>query len=341
MTDTVDLRSTAPNAKAIRRLLGLMVNGTMLHFALRRLGFALPLLLMISALVFILVSIAPGDAAREILGTQATPEAYESLRDQMGLNLPLYHQYFRWLINAVSGDFGSSIYTGVPVSQSINGRVGVTLSLIICTVLVTLVVGVALGVLGAARGGAVARFLDRLGLAGFAIPSFWLGALMISWFAVSLPIFPAIGYVPLSTSVSRWAMSLILPVFVLSIGGIATLAKQTRDAMLDALGSEFVKVARANGVPMRSIIFRHALKNAGIRVTTVTSVHIIGLLGSTVVVETVFGLPGIGSLAVRASGVQDLPVVEGVVVYFTLIVVIINFLTDLTYRLLNPKVRVQ
>lgn len=305
---------------------------------LRRLGSAIPLLLGVSALVFILISAAPGNAARAVLGRDATEEAYRRLEESLGLDLPLYQQYARWLVHALKGDLGNSIYTGVPVTQSLNDRIGVTASLISCTIVVTLIVGVGIGIIGAVRGGLLASVLDRFALAGFAIPPFWLGALLVSWFAVQIQLLPATGYIPLGTSPVRWCESIALPVAALSLGGIALLAKHTRDAMLDSFSSEYVKSARANGVPRKSIIYKHALRNAGIRITTVTSNHIIGLLGSTVVIEKVFGLPGIGSLAVDAAGQQDLPVIEGVVIYFTLIVIAVSALTDIAYQIMGPGV---
>jgi peptide/nickel transport system permease protein len=297
------------------------------------------LLFVVSALSFVLVSVTPGDAAREILGADAPPDAYPKLRHALGLDQPLYQQYWHWLKNALHGDLGTSLFTGEPVTREISARLPVTLSLITGALLISVLVGVGLGVFSAVRGGAAGRLVDACALGGFALPSFWVGAIFIEVFAVRLHWFPAIGYVPLEQSPQKWLLSLVLPVAALALHGVAGIARQTREAMLDALGSEYVRMASANGVSRPSILFRHALKNAGMLVLTVLGLLAVGLLGGTVLVESVFAMPGLGSLAVNASLAHDLPVVQGIVVTFTLIVVLINLLIDVAYTWLNPRVR--
>jgi peptide/nickel transport system permease protein len=181
--------------------------------------------------------------------------------------------------------------------------------------------------------------VDGVSMAGYAFPSFWLGAVLISLFAVKVRWFPATGYVSLDESVSGWARALVLPVVALSLHGIAAVSKQTREAMLDVLSSEHIRMARANGIPESSIVFRHGLKSAGIRTTTILGLQAVALLGGTVLVESVFALPGLGTLAVSASIQHDLPVVQGIVVLFTCMVIVINLVIDLGYTLLNPRVR--
>ena len=302
---------------------------------------AVPLLFVVSALSFVLVSLTPGDAARQILGLDAPPEAYPKLRHELGLDLPVYEQYWNWVNHAVSGDLGASLFNEEKVTHAINARLPATLSLIIGALLVSAVLGIGLGVFSAVRGGAVGRAVDAFSFLGFALPSFWVGLILIVLFAVKLGWFPAIGYVPLTESPGAWLRSLVLPVVALSLHGIAALAKQTREAMLDVLGSEYVRMARANGIPAWSIIFRHALKNAAIRVVTILGLLAVGLLGGTVLVESVFALPGVGSLAVNASLQHDLPVIQGIVVYFTVVIVVVNLAIDLIYMWLNPRVRIQ
>jgi peptide/nickel transport system permease protein len=180
-----------------------------------------------------------------------------------------------------------------------------------------------------------------LALVGFSLPAFWVGAELIVIFAVWRNWFPATGYVSLTASPAGWLHSLVLPVISLSLYGIAATAKQTRESMLDVLGSEYIRMARANGLSSRSIVLRHALRNASMRVVTVLGLQAVGLLGGTVLVENVFALPGLGSLMVTAATEHDLPVVAGMVVYFTLIVVVINLLVDLAYLWLNPRVRIR
>ena len=189
------------------------------------------------------------------------------------------------------------------------------------------------------RGGAAGRGADALAMLGFSLPAFWVGAELIVIFAVWLSWFPATGYVPVGQSPAGWLHALVLPVAALSLYGIAALAKQTREGMLDVLASEHVRMARANGISPRAIMFRHGLRNASMRVVTMLGLQAVGLLGGTVLIENVFALPGLGSLMVTAATEHDLPVVAGMVVYFTLIVVAINLAVDLAYLWLNPRVR--
>ena len=219
----------------------------------RRILMTVPLLFVVSALTFVLVSLQPGDAAEEILGTTATPQEYAALERDLGLNRPLYEQYWSWLGHAVRGDLGQSIFTNQPVAQAIGQRLPVTLSLLIGTLLVSVVIGVGLGVFSALRGGAAGRAVDALALIGFSLPAFWVGAELIVIFAVWQHWFPATGYVAITASPAGWLRSLVLPVAALSLYGMAATAKQTREAMLDVLGSEYIRMARANGIsPGRS-----------------------------------------------------------------------------------------
>jgi peptide/nickel transport system permease protein len=306
---------------------------------LRRLLMAVPLLFVVSALSFVLVSLTPGDAARQILGINASPEEYAKVRHQLRLDQPLYDQYWHWLSHAVRGDLGASFISGESVTQIIKSGLPVTISLILLAVIVVSVIGVALGVLSAVRGGATGRSVDAFSMFGFSLPTFWLGLILIVLFAVKLQWFPAIGYVPFTQSPGEWLHSLTLPVLALAIGGIAGVARQTREAMLDALGSEYIRMARANGVPARSLYFRHALKNASIPVVTQLGLLTVGLLGGTVLVENVFAMQGLGRLVVGATSQHDLPVVQGIAIAFTLIVVVVNLVVDLAYAWLNPRVR--
>ena len=300
-----------------------------------------PLLFVVSALTFVLVSLHARQRGRGDPRDVRHPQAYAALDRALGLNLPLYEQYWNWLGHALTGDLGQSIFTGQPVTQAIGQRLPVTLSLLIGTLLVSVVIGVGLGVFSALRGGAIGRAVDALALIGFSLPAFWVGAELIVIFAVWQHWFPATGYVAITDSPAGWLRSLVLPVAALSLYGIAATAKQTREAMLDVLGSEYIRMAWANGISTGSIVFRHALRNASIRVVTVIGLQAVGLLGGTVLVENVFALPGLGSLMVNAGTQHDLPVVAGLVVYFTLVVVAINLLVDLAYLWLNPRVRLR
>jgi peptide/nickel transport system permease protein len=306
---------------------------------LRRLAVSIPLLFVVSGLVFFLNAIIPFDATHAILGWYATPDQYAALRHRLGLDLPEYQQYWTWVKHALRGDLGTSFINHASVSQMIVARLPTTLSLIGGTLLVTSVLGGALGVFSAVRGGALGKVVDVLAMGGWVLPAFWVAAQSVVLFAVELHWFPATGYTPFSSSPIGWLRSLALPIASLSVGGVGWLAKVTREAMLDAMGSEYVRMARASGLPERWIVLQHALRTAAVPVVTVAGLLAVNLLIGTVFVENVFALPGLGSLVVPAVGQHDFPVVEGVVVFFTLIVVAINLVIDISYTLLNPRVR--
>jgi peptide/nickel transport system permease protein len=304
----------------------------------RRLLIAIPLLFIVSVLTFVLVAFQPGNPTDGILGINGTPAQYKALQHSMGLDKPLPVQYLNWLRNALKGDLGTSLVTNESVSGEISQRLPVTVSLIFGALIVTALVGIPLGVFSAVRGGAVGRLVDAIGMLGVALPSFWLAVALVSLFAVKLGWFPAIGYVPLRKSPQQWFLSLVLPVAALSLASVGGIAKLTREAMLDVLASEHVRMSWAAGLSPASIVF-HAFRNASIRVVTLFSLMFIGLLGGTVVVESVFSLPGLGGLAAGAVTSHDLPALQGVVVVFTILIVLVNLVTDLAYAWLDPRVR--
>jgi peptide/nickel transport system permease protein len=309
-----------------------------LRVVLRRLLLAVPLLFVVSALSFLLSSLAPSNVVDTLL-PNATVAQRAALSHKLGLEQPVYEQYWRWFVHALHGNLGTSYTTGQSVVALIGQRLPVTLSLVIPTVIVMLVVGVGAGAVSAVRGGRLGRLIDIMTLVGFALPGFWVGAVLVSWFAVKLQLFPAIGYVSLTQSVGQWARSLVLPVCALSLLPIAIVARQTREAMMDVLASEHVRMAWANGIPPRLIFYRLALKNASIRAVTVVGLQIVGLLTGTLFVEQVFSLPGLGSGLVTAASTGDLQVTQGIVVFFTLLIVVVNLAVDLLYTVLDPRVR--
>lgn len=312
----------------------------MRQLVLRRVLWSLPSLGIVSALTFVLASLTPGDAARVVLGTNTDPAAYAQVREQLGLDQPLVAQYGSWLLGAVQGDLGESLFTREPVVEILGSRLGVTLTLILGATLLAAVLGVAIGLVGAVRGGLAGRATDALAMLGMAVPTFWLGLMLILVFAARLEWFPATGFVPFAEDPAGWLRSYTLPVVALASGGVATIAKQTRGAVLDTMGSEHVRALRANGVPDRRVVLRHCLKNAAVPVTTVVGLVMIGLLGGTVLIEQVFALPGLGQLAVSATLSHDLPVLVGVVTVYTLIVVVSNIATDVGYAWLSPRLEV-
>jgi len=305
----------------------------------RRLALGVPLLFLVSILSFALLAATPGDPAETILGTHGTPAQYAELRHQLGLDRPLPMQYWQWLEHAMRGNLGQSLFAGEGVTHLMIQRLPVTISLIGGSLLLMFGLGLTFGVLSALRGGGFGRVVDAVSLIGFALPAIWIGAILIELFAVKLRWLPAVGYVPLVQSFSGWVRSVALPVVTLSLGGVAVVTKNTREAMLDVLASEHVRIARANGIPERSIVLVLALRNVAVRIITLAGLTIVGLLGGTVLVETVFAMPGVGSQLVSAVRTHDLPVVQGLAVAFTVIVVLVNLMTDLAYTLLDPRIR--
>ncbi|MEY4653736.1 MAG: Glutathione transport system permease protein GsiC [Pseudomonadota bacterium] len=312
----------------------------MLRIVLHRLLASVPLVLVVTLLAFLLNALAPGDLAMTILGADGTREQYEALRTQLGLDKPLLLQYLSWLGRALQGDLGVSFFTQESVASLLNARLAVSLSIMVGVLLVCVSCGLLLGVASALRGGWVGRAIDALSLLGLIFPSFWLALVLISVFAVGLQWLPATGYTRFADSPVEWLLGLVLPVLSVSMYSITSIAKQTRDAMSDVMGRDFIRALRASGVPERVVIWKHGLRNAALPVVTVLGLVMIAAISGTVFVERVFVLPGLGSLAVNAAVNKDVVLLQGITLYFTLITIVINLLVDLSYGWLNPKVRV-
>lgn len=298
----------------------------------------MPLALAATAISFVLVAFLPGDAANSLAGQNATEEQRRQIRQDLGLDQPVWTQYGQWLERAVVGDLGSSMVNRQPVVTQLNGRLAPSLSLIVGVTVVATVLGVGIGVLGACRG-RVGRVVDRGSIMGLAVPDFWLGLVLIVLFAVHLGWFPPTGFVPWSDGAGLWMRSVALPIATLSVPATAILARQSREAMATALGKEYVRTLRAAGVAERSIVLRHCLRNAAIPVLTVVGLVFVGALSGTVAVESVFAIPGLGSIAVQATANRDLPLIQGAVVYFTLIVIAVNLLVDCAYGYFDPRLQ--
>jgi peptide/nickel transport system permease protein len=305
-----------------------------------RVAWSLPLLWLVSALTFVLVSIVPGNAAQAIAGSDASAAQITALTRQLGLDQPLWTQYWHWLVRAAHGNLGDSLVTGQSVTAILGSRLTVSLTLIIAGTVVAGGAGVLLGIWAATRGGLAGRLVEAGSVLGLAVPNFWLGLVLIDLLAVKVRIFPATGFVPFGQDPGQWALSLVLPVAAIAALGLTMVALQTRDSMLEVLRRDFVRVLQGNGIPRRSVIYRHALRNAAIPVVTVIGITFVGLLGASVLVESVFALPGLGSALTTAAAQHDIPVIQGAVLAFTLIVVLVNLLADVAYGLLNPRVRV-
>ena len=312
----------------------------MIRVVARWIASSVALLFAVTALTFVLASIAPGSAVTAVgADTSVTPQQYAQVKQQLGLDQSLPVQYWHWLYNLLHGSLGNDLFSGQPVTQALTPRIGASLSIIIATVVVSGVVGVTFGTVSAVRGGVTGRILDALAVFGFALPSFWLALILIELLAVQARAFPATGYVALGTDPWQWLRSIFLPVLTLSAGTTAAIARQTRDSMLQVFARDFIAALRSRGLPLRVIVWKHALRNAAIPVVTILGVVFIGLLGGTVLVEQVFSIPGLGDAAVMATSNHDLPVIEGIAFYFAVLVVIVNLLVDVAYTALNPKIR--
>ena len=299
-----------------------------------------PLLLIVSFLTFSMVHLVPGDVRDRILGLEATAEQYEALGEKLGLNDPIAVQYGRWLFRAIQGDMGTSAYNSQKVTDAVLDTLPVTLSLTMGGLMIAIVIGVPAGVFaGLYRGTIIDRVAVLLATTGQALPNFWVAMMLIVPLALWWRIFPATGFTSPMDSVGGWLMSITLASIALGTSASAALARQTRGAIIDVLQQDYIRTARAKGLPARRITFKHALKNAAIPVVTTIGFQVNGLLGGALIVEQVFGLNGFGSLAIESVRTQNIPMVQGVVIMGALVIVVVNLVVDLMYGLLNPKVR--
>ena len=311
----------------------------MLRIITRRLLLSIPLILVVSGITFVLESLVPGDPARSLLGVNATPQQYATLRETLHLNQPLIQQYWLYLGNVFRGNLGTSIFTDQAVTEVVASRLPVTLSLVIGATVVAAAVGTLLGVYSATRGRISRRVVDVVSLLGNALPGFWVALVLSAIFAVDLAWFPATGFTSFTQSPQAWLSSLVLPVVALAIGGVAVIAKVTRDAMLATLQLDYIRTLRASGVSPRSVVWRHALRNSSLALVTTIGLTMISFFAGAVIIENVFVLPGLGNIVVSATNEHDIPVVQGIALTFAVIVIVINLLVDIAYGLLNPKVR--
>lgn len=311
----------------------------MLTFLAKRILSGLVLIALIPSLAFVLMRAGSSDVARQILGQTASEEQVAARAAALGLDRPLVSQYLDWAGRALRGDLGVSWFTNEPVAQAMATRVPATLSLVIVTTIIAAVIAVALGLAAAYYKGWLDRVLQVLSIAGFALPGFWLALMLVVWLAIDNPIFPATGYASISDGVGAWARSITLPVTALAVGAVTATAQQVRGAVRDVLQQDWVRTLRARGISRGSLIFKHVLRSAGVAGLTVLGLQFIGLLGGAVFVERVFAIPGMGQVLVTSTAQGDLPLVLGVVLVTTLIVVIVNLVIDLGVGFFNPKAR--
>lgn len=311
----------------------------MAKFVLARLLTAVPTVLVVATLTFGLLQLIPGSPAAFILGAGATPEQIASLEQQLGLDRPAVVQYFNWLGHAVHGDFGTSISSTMPAMDVVLRAVPITVSVAIVALVFTLVVGVALGMLAALKGGFWDSAVRTLSSFAMAVPGFWLASLLIYLFAIKYRIFYATGYTGLSESPMQWVLHVTLPAIAVGVTAVGQLAFQARAAFRETLGMDFLRTLRATGVSPTRLMLKHVLRNGMVPVTAFIGVMFVFMLGGVVIVESIFSLPGLGSVMLGSVNSHDIPVVQATVVTFTVLVVLTNLIVDLFVGWLDPRVR--
>jgi peptide/nickel transport system permease protein len=295
---------------------------------------------VVAFVVFLLLYLTPGDPAAILAGDAATSEDIRRIREHLGLDEPFLQRFGQWLWRLLHGDLGVSIFTNLPVTQLIGQRIEPTLSLTVCTLVLSVLVAVPLGVVAAARAGSwMDRAVMAFSVAGFSVPVFVLAYVLILVFSIELDWLPVQGYQPIGEGVWEWARHLVLPSAALGTVYIALIARMTRASMLDVLAQDYVRTAQAKGLAPGAVLVRHALKNAAVPIATVVGIGVALLIGGAIVTETVFALPGIGRLTVDAILRRDYPIIQGVVLIFSAAYVLINLAVDLSYMLFDPRIR--
>jgi peptide/nickel transport system permease protein len=312
----------------------------MLRFLATRLLAVVPVLLVVAVIVFLILRLTPGDPAAVIAGDSATTEQIERIRTSLGLDKPIPAQFAIWLGNALRGDLGESFFFKKTVAELIAQRVEPTLALALCTIVLAVAVAVPLGVLAAWRmGGWLDRSLMGFSTLGFSIPVFVLGYLLIWLVSIKLGWLPVQGYRRLGDGFVPFIRHLILPSVTLSVIYIALIARVTRASVSEALTEDYVRTARAKGLPERVVVIRHALANAAVPIVTVIGIGVALLIGGVVVTESVYSIPGLGRLTVDAVLARDFPTIQGVILLFSVVYVLVNLAIDLSYLVFDPRIR--
>jgi peptide/nickel transport system permease protein len=312
----------------------------MLAYVIRRLLSTLIVMAIVGIFVFLLLHLSPGDPAAIIAGDNATPEQITGIRQKLGLEDPLPVQFLRWFGHIAQGDLGVSIFSNEPVLKLVGQRLEPTISLALTTLLIAVTLAVTLGVLAAWKADTwVDRLLMVVSVLGFSVPGFVVGYLLIYVFAIELRWLPVQGYTPIAEGVVPWARNLVLPSVTLGLAYVALIARITRASMLDVLAEDYIRTAKAKGVANQSMLLKHALKNAGVPIVTVIGIGVALMFSGVVITESVFNIPGIGRLVVDAIAKRDYPIIQGVILIFSGVYVLVNLLVDLSYTLIDPRIR--
>jgi len=312
----------------------------MLKFVLRRLLISIPVLVIIVCATFVLNELSPGDAATALAGDEASPEALAALREQLGLDRPWYVRLGEYLAGVAMGDLGTSIYSSATVVQLIGTRLPVTLSLVLLVLALTVVIGVPLGIWTATTKHVwVDKVVTALAVITIAAPGFLVAIFLVTIFAIQLGWLPPSGYVDLTRDPGRWLWHITLPAIALAATPAAELARMTRASMVDVLGADYLRTARAKGLSSRAIYGKHAMKNAALPVVTILGLQATRVVGGAVILEQIFNLPGIGSATISAVLTRDAPVLFGVVIVVSVLTLLVNLITDISYGYFNPSLR--
>ncbi len=312
----------------------------MFAYTIRRLLLTLPVMLVVALFVYGLLDLAPGDPAVFLAGEEASLEDIDRIRQTLGLDQPFYHRFTLWLLNVLQGDLGTSLFTGVPVSQMIVQRMPPTFTLMVMTLIVSVLIAIPLGALAAWRHNSTYdRSVMMVAVLSFSLPTFVVGYMLAWGFGIEMRWLPVQGYIPFSQGVWGSIKTLILPTLALSSVYVALITRITRATLLETLSQDYIRTARSKGVGNQDILFRHALKNAAIPVITVIGSGVALLISGAVVTETVFSIPGLGRLTVDAILRRDYPIIQGVILLFSFLYVLVNLIIDLLYRVFDPRIK--
>lgn len=312
----------------------------MLRLISSRLVAAIPVMGVVAIFVFLLLRLSPGDPAAILAGDAATPEMIAAIRADLGLDRPIWEQFVTWLGQLLQGDLGRSVLSKQPVAMMIGQRIEPTISLALTTLLFAVIVAVPIGIIAAwKQGGWIDRGIMALSVVGFSIPVFVLGYILIYFFSMKLDLFPVQGFASLSEGLLPFLERIALPTLTLSFIYIALFARITRAAMLEVLGEDYIRTAHAKGLNESTVLVRHALRNAAVPIVSVIGIGFALLIGGVVITETVFNIPGVGRLVVEAVLARDYPIIQGVILLFSGVYVLINLAIDVAYVLLDPRIR--
>lgn len=311
----------------------------MLKFIIKRLANGVLMLFAVSFLAYFLMFLGAGNVARLLLGLQATQEEVAAKNHELGLDRSFFEQYFSWLGGAVHLDLGKAWAMPENVSDVLFPRLAITLQIVAMTTLVAAIVAIILGTLAALYGGWIDRFVQFIGLLGFAVPGFLVAFFLAAVFAIQLPWFNAVGYTAFDEDPYQWFRSVTLPVLALSFSGLAAAAQQVRGSVKDALEMDYVRTLRARGLSFKRVVYKHVLRNAAGPALSIIGVQFVGMIGGAILVEQIFAIPGLGPFAVTSTAMSDIPSIMGLVVATAMIVIVMNLIVDLLSAALNPKVR--